>query len=73
MSYAKTSVPLDKGHVADPLPEAFEGREAARNACEDGYPAWLPEELRPAHGFMVGIVAGAALWGLVILLAMVIA
>lgn len=72
MPYAKTPLSATQAHVADPPPKTLDGRETPRNVVEDGYPAWLPEELRPAHGFMVGIAVGFGFWAIVILLAMVI-
>jgi hypothetical protein len=54
-----------------PYPEPLEGRETARSACEAGYPLWVPPELRPARGVLVGLAIATLFW-IVIILAVVI-
>jgi hypothetical protein len=57
---------------AHPLPEPTGGRETGQDACETGYPAWLPAELRPARGVLVGLAIATAFWIVVTLVALVL-
>jgi hypothetical protein len=65
MPYGKTphgSCGHETPEADRPYPEPLEGRETARSACETGYPAWLPPELRPARGVLVGLAIATLFW-----------
>lgn len=56
MAYSKTSAPGPlPPQGTDPPRDHANGRETAPDACESGYPAHVPPELRPARGVLVGL------------------